>query len=159
MKPRQHFQSGKRSEWQFATLLGPGKRTPPSPPKNSFFLSFPKEIWYLVGSVFRGEPKWKIGRSEAPFSQVAVKCAQLIYVTFVLEICCSSFLSVITASFSPSRNNDRDPFRTSRGTCFSSLGSWDAEYESPQSAASNLLLELQLQQRLHHSEGSHPCRP
>ena len=47
--------------WQFATLLGPGKRTPPSPPKNSFFLSLPKETWHLVGSVFRGEPKWKIG--------------------------------------------------------------------------------------------------
>ena len=47
--------------WQFATLLGPGKRTPPSPPKKSFFLSFPKETWHLVGSVFRGEPKWKIG--------------------------------------------------------------------------------------------------
>ena len=46
--------------WQFATLLGPGKRTPPSPPKKSFFLSFPKETWHLVGSVFRGEPKWKI---------------------------------------------------------------------------------------------------
>jgi len=29
--------------WQFATLLGPGKRAPPSPPKKSFFLSFPKE--------------------------------------------------------------------------------------------------------------------
>ena len=28
--------------WQFATLLGPGKRAPPSP-KKSFFLSFPKE--------------------------------------------------------------------------------------------------------------------
>ena len=25
-----------------------------------FFLSFPKETWHLVGSVFRGEPKWKI---------------------------------------------------------------------------------------------------
>ena len=44
----------------FATLLGPGKRTPPSPPKKSFFLSLPKETWHLVGSVFRGEPKWKI---------------------------------------------------------------------------------------------------
>ena len=29
--------------WQFATLLGPGKRTPPSPLKKNFFLSFPKE--------------------------------------------------------------------------------------------------------------------
>ena len=28
--------------WQFATLLGPGKRAPPSP-KKSFFRSFPKE--------------------------------------------------------------------------------------------------------------------
>ena len=37
------------------------KWTPPSRPKNSFFLSFWKEIWHLVGSVFRGEPKWKIG--------------------------------------------------------------------------------------------------
>ena len=44
-----------------ATLLGPGTRTPPSSPKKSFFLSFPKETWHLVGSVFRGEPKWKIG--------------------------------------------------------------------------------------------------
>ena len=51
------------SIWQFATLLSPGKRTPPSPPKSSFFLSFPKEIWDLVGSVFRGEPKWTIGSS------------------------------------------------------------------------------------------------
>ena len=47
--------------WQFATLLGPGKRAPPSPPKKRFFLSFPKETWHLVGAVFRGEPKWKIG--------------------------------------------------------------------------------------------------
>ena len=47
--------------WQFATLLGPGKRAPPSPPKKNFFLSLPKETWHLVGSVFRGEPKWKIG--------------------------------------------------------------------------------------------------
>ena len=47
--------------WQFATLLGPGKRSPPSPPKKGFFLSFPKETWHLVGSVFWGEPKWKIG--------------------------------------------------------------------------------------------------
>ena len=37
------------------------KRTSPSPPKNSFFLSSPKETWHLVGSVFRSEPKWKIG--------------------------------------------------------------------------------------------------
>ena len=44
-----------------ATLLGPGKRTPPSSPKKSFFVSFPKETWHLVGSVFRGEPNWKIG--------------------------------------------------------------------------------------------------
>ena len=44
-----------------ATLLGPGTRTPPSSPKKSFFLSFPKETWHLVGSVFRGEPNWKIG--------------------------------------------------------------------------------------------------
>ena len=44
-----------------AALLGPGTRTPPSSPKKSFFLSFPKETWHLVGSVFRGEPKWKIG--------------------------------------------------------------------------------------------------
>ena len=47
--------------WQFATLLGPGKRAPPSHPKKSFFLSIPKETLYLVGSVFWGEPKWKIG--------------------------------------------------------------------------------------------------
>ena len=30
-------------------------------PKISFFLNFAKETWHLVGSVFRGEPKWKIG--------------------------------------------------------------------------------------------------
>ena len=47
--------------WQFATLLGPGKRSPPSPPKKGFFLSFPKETWHLVGSVFWGGPKWKTG--------------------------------------------------------------------------------------------------
>ena len=40
--------------WQFATLLGPWKWAPPSPPKKNFFLSFPKETWHLVGSVFRG---------------------------------------------------------------------------------------------------------
>ena len=40
--------------WQFATLLGPRKWAPPSPPKKIFFLSFPKETWHLVGSVFRG---------------------------------------------------------------------------------------------------------
>ena len=59
--PKNDFFLQSSALWQFATLLGPGKRTPPSPPKKSFFLSFPKETWHLVGSVFRGEPKWKIG--------------------------------------------------------------------------------------------------
>ena len=40
--------------WQFATLLDPGKRTPPSPPKKSFFLSFPKETLTLGGVRFPG---------------------------------------------------------------------------------------------------------
>ena len=35
--------AGEGKLWQFATLLGPGKRAPPSPPKKSFFLSLPKE--------------------------------------------------------------------------------------------------------------------
>ena len=46
--------------WQFATLLGPGKRTPPNLPKKNFFLNLSKEIWHLVGSIFRDESKWKI---------------------------------------------------------------------------------------------------
>jgi len=44
-----------------ATLLGPGKRTPPSSPKKSFFLSFPKELDTWWGPFSRGEPNWKIG--------------------------------------------------------------------------------------------------
>ena len=48
--------------WQFATLLGPGKRAPPSSPKKSFFRDFPKGNLTLGGVRFpRGEPKWKIG--------------------------------------------------------------------------------------------------
>jgi len=40
--------------WQFATLLGPGKRAPPSPPKKNFFLSFPKGNLTLGGVRFLG---------------------------------------------------------------------------------------------------------
>ena len=39
----------------------PRKTDPTKSPEKSFFLSFPKETWHLVGSVFRREPKWKIG--------------------------------------------------------------------------------------------------
>ena len=62
---KEHVLAGIKVDGQFATLLGPGKRTPPSPPKISFFLSFPKEIWILGGVRFPGaEPKWKIGKVE-----------------------------------------------------------------------------------------------
>ena len=53
-----------RSPGNLPLCLAPSKCikwTPPSSPKNSFFLRFWKETWHLVGSIFRGEPKWKIG--------------------------------------------------------------------------------------------------
>ena len=45
--------------WQFATLLGPGKRAPPSPPKSGFFLSLPKETWHWWGPFSGANPSGK----------------------------------------------------------------------------------------------------
>ena len=40
--------------WQFATLLGPGKRAPPSPPEKEFFPEFAKGNLTLGGVRFSG---------------------------------------------------------------------------------------------------------